>query len=413
MSSQPAGQQWDDIESRRGMGPAVPIAAYAFAVAMSGTTLPTPLYTLYQAQYGFSSLIVTVIFAAYAVGVIATLFLCGQLSDTIGRRPVLVAGLVLAAASALCFLFEGGLPALFAGRVLSGLSAGLFTGSATVAIVELAPERLRGRATLVATVANMGGLGVGPLLAGLLSEYAPAPLGLVFVVNLALVAVAIVGILRIPETVRVQHGAPMRPGRLRVPRSILPTFVPAALAGFAGFAMFGLFTAVTPTYIDEVEGIGNRAVQGAVVFSVFMASTLGQLTMTKVGVRRALPWGTVLLGVGMVLIFCSLLLPSLALLVLGGVISGSGQGLSFRAAVTAVGRRSPPDQRAEVTSALFVACYVGISIPVVGIGALGVATGLRTAGLVFTVCVALLAAATAAWLVRNPAGDEERRPPSD
>ncbi|MFD9795397.1 MFS transporter [Streptomyces sp. NPDC059070] len=409
MSNHSAAHRADDADPReRPDGRAWPyaVAAYAFAVAMCGTTLPTPLYGLYQRELGFSSLTVTVVFAVYAVGVIVALLLLGQLSDVVGRRPVLLAGLVLSALSALCFLFEHGLPWLFAGRVLSGLSAGLFTGTATAAVVELAPRQRAGSATLVATAANMGGLGGGPLLAGLIARFAPDPLQQVFLVDLALVAPAVVGVLLIPETVRERGGGTRRPRRLRVPPSVSPVFVPAAMAGFAGFATLGLFTSVTPTFLHEVVGVSDPAVAGAVVSSAFAASLAGQLLMNRVGVHRSLPGGCVALVAGMALIAAALLAASLPLLVAGSVAAGGGQGLAFRAGLTLVGRRSPADRRAEITSALFVVLYVAISIPVVGVGVMAVTLGLRAAGLVFTGFVALLAAATALLLRLRPVQDD-------
>jgi MFS family permease len=104
-------------------------AAYAFAVTMVGTTLPTPLYPLYQQRYGFSELTITIIFATYAAGVIAALLLAGRLSDETGRRPVLLAGLAFSALSAIAFLLADGLALLLVGRILSGISAGIFTGT--------------------------------------------------------------------------------------------------------------------------------------------------------------------------------------------------------------------------------------------------------------------------------------------
>ncbi|MDN3054885.1 MFS transporter [Streptomyces sp. SRF1] len=380
------------------------VAAYAFVITMCGTTLPTPLYSLYQREFGFSSLMVTVIFAVYAMGVIAALLLFGHVSDFIGRRPVLLAALVLSAASAVCFLLADGLPQLFTGRVLSGLSAGLATGAATVTVIELAPPHRRRGATLLATAANLGGLGLGPLLAGVLAQYAPAPLRLVFVVDLALVAVAAAGVLALPETVRTRHRPPLRPQRMRVPREMRSTFTAAAMAGFAGFATLGLFTSVSPTFLSEVEGERDHAVAGAVVFSVFAASIAGQTLGRRLGPGWSLPGGCAVLVAGMAAIAASLATASLALLVLGAVVAGAGQGLSFHAAVRVVTGSSPADRRAEVTSALFVLMYLAISIPVIGVGALSVAVGPRPAGLVFTGCVALLAAATLLRLRLRPAG---------
>ena len=146
------------------------LIAYAFAVTMLGTTLPTPLYVIYQAQWHFSTSLITLIFAVYAVGVLVALLGAGRSSDQVGRRPVLAAAIVLSIASAVTFILAPSVGWLFLGRVLSGLSAGLITGTATAALTETAGAGPGRRASLVSTTANMGGLGLGPLLAGLLAQ---------------------------------------------------------------------------------------------------------------------------------------------------------------------------------------------------------------------------------------------------
>lgn len=380
-----------------------PVAAAIFAIGMLGTTLPTPLYGLYRQELGFSELIVTVVFAVYAVGVIAVLLLAGNYSDVVGRRPVLLVALGLSAASALCFLFEGGLAVLFVGRLLSGFAAGLFSGAATATVLDLARPDQKVRAGLAATAANMGGLGCGPLLAGLLAQYAPSPLSLPFIVDLGLVAVAAVLTWLLPEPVAHPHWpAPLSPQGVRVPPEVRGVFAPSALAVFAGFALLGLFTAVAPSFVAETLDVHNLAVSGAIVFSVFLASTVGQSLMGRVGVRRALPGGSFVLVVGLALVGASLAAESLPLLVVGAILAGLGQGLAFRAGITAVGGAAPPAHRAGTISAFFVVAYVGISLPVVGVGALTVALGLRTAGLTFTGCVLVLALCAGVYLSRRP-----------
>jgi len=370
---------------------------------MLGTTLPTPLYVLYRQRFGFSELMVTVIFATYALGVIAALLLFGRLSDQIGRRRALLPGLALSGLSAVAFLGARGVGLLLAGRALSGLSAGIFTGTATATLVDLAAPERRGRATLVATMVNMGGLGCGPLLAGLLSTYAGAPLRLTFWVDLALLVPAVVGVWAMPEPVAARGGARLSLQRPRVPEQARATFVRAALAAFAGFAVLGLFTAVAPAFLGQVLGIGSRATVGLVVFSVFAASTAGQLALGRVARRLALPVGCRGLIAGMGLLALGLAASSLALLALGGILAGFGQGLSFRAGLATVNDRSPPERRAEVASSFFVVAYVAISIPVVGEGMLAQAAGLRTAGLIFAAVVAALSALVLALLVRRHA----------
>nr|WP_308295619.1 MFS transporter [Streptomyces sp. ODS25] len=386
-------------------------AAAVFAVGMAGMTLPTPLYGLYRAEIGFSELVVTVVFAAYAVGVIGVLLTVGDFSDRVGRRPVLLVALALSAASALCFVFESGLPSLFAGRLLSGFAAGLLSGAATATVMELAPPGHESRASLAATAANMGGLGCGPPLAGVLAQYGPWPLRLPYLVHLALLAVSCLVVLWLPEPVRRAGPAwPPRPPGLKVPAEVRGVFTATALAAFAGFALLGLFTAVAPSFVAQTLGVTNLAVSGTVVFSVFLGSTVGQALTVRVGSHRALPVGCLVLIAGLLLVAASLALRTLDLLVAGAVCGGLGQGLGFRAALTAVGQAAPADRRAGTISSFFVVAYLGISLPVVGVGALAVELGLRAAGLVFTACVMAVVASVGLYVLRRPPVPGESAP---
>ncbi|MFE4087312.1 MFS transporter [Streptomyces sp. YIM B13502] len=374
-----------------------------FAVCMTGTTLPTPLYPLYQEKFGFSELTVTVVYAVYAFAVIAALLLAGNASDAVGRRPVLLWGLACAAASAVCFLLAADIAWLYAGRLLSGLSAGLFTGAATAYVMESAPPGRASRATFVATAVNMGGLGCGPLLAGVLAEYAPWPLHLPYAVHLTLVVCSVAVLLGLPETVRdLRPLRTVRPQRPGVPAHVRAVFGPAATAAFVGFALFGVFTSVSPAFLARYLGVTDHAVSGAVVATAFFASIAGQTAVGRVGVRRSLPLGCAGLLAGLALLAGALHRDSLALVVPSALVGGVGQGLAFRGALTAVGRASPPDRRAAVISSLFVVAYAGISVPVIGVGLLTKPLGLENAGLVFIACMAALVISAAGYLLRRP-----------
>lgn len=396
-------------DHRRGQWqPGYPVAAGVFAIGMAGTTLPTPLYGLYREQLGFSELTVTVVFACYALGVITVLLLAGHFSDAVGRRPVLMCALGLSAASALCFIFEGGLPMLLLGRVLSGFAAGLFSGAATAAVLELAKPGQEAHAGFAATAANMGGLGCGPLLSGLLAQYAPWPLALPFLVHLGLLALATAATWLLPETVEHPHRPrTLRPEGLHIPPEVRGVFAPSAVAAFAGFALLGLFTAVAPAFVGQTLDVHNLAVTGLVVFTVFLASTAGQLLAGRIGVGKALPGGCLVLVVGLLLVATSLAVRSLPVLVIGAVCGGIGQGLAFRAGLTAVGRAAPPQHRGGTISAFFLVAYLGISLPVVGVGALTLELGLRGAGLTFSACVIVVAVAVGLYVLRRPPTDDD------
>lgn len=392
------GKQHDT--RRRGFGWVV----FAFVVIMLGTTLPTPLYPIYQQRLGLSELMITVIFATYAAGVIAALVTLGSWSDQLGRRPLMLAGITCSAASAVAFLV-GGLAPLLAGRLLSGLSAGIFTGTASVAVIELAPPHLHGRATLVATAANMGGLGLGPAVAGVLARYVPLPLHACFALDLGLLALVAPGVWRAEETVRTAASPRLRPQRLSIPAPVRPVFLPAAIGGFAGFAVLGLFTAVAPAVLGSLLHRSDHALTGGVVCLVFAASTVGQLSLQRIRRRHAFPLGCLLLAIGAAVVGTAVGLASLWLLLAGAAVAGFGQGMGFRAGLLDITRCSPDTRRGEVASTYFVVLYVAISIPVVGIGIGADLIGLRMAAEAFAAGVAALACLAMALLVRRRARD--------
>lgn len=366
------------------------LLAYAFAAIMVGTTLPTPLYALYGERMNFAVLTTTVIYATYAGGVLFALMAFGRWSDAVGRRPMLAAGVAAALASAVVFLTADSVPLLLIGRVLSGLSAGLFTGTATAAVIEAAPEHWRSRAAAVATVANIGGLGTGPLLAGLLVEYAPQPLHLSFVVHIVLAAVAGIAVLIVPETSQRTGSIGMQ--RLSVPEEVRSVFVVAALAAFAGFAVTGLFTAVAPSFLANVVGVDNHAVAGLIACSIFAASAIAQIAAGSISPQRAVAIGCAILVAGMVILAVALHFSSLTGLIAAAIVSGIGQGISFSRGLAAVAERTPAERRAEVSSTYFVVAYVAISLPVVGEGLAAQEWGLRTAGVGFAAAVGVLSA---------------------
>jgi MFS family permease len=168
--------------------------------------------------------------------------------------------------------------------------------------------------------------------------------------------------------------------------------------------VLGLFAAVAPAFLGQELGVTNHAVVGLVVFVVFAASTAGQITLPLLRAGTAMPAGFSALIVGMAVVGAGVGFSVLALLVAGGVIAGFGQGVSFRAALAAVNASAPAEQRGEVASSFFVVAYVAISLPVIGVGVLADAAGLRTAGVTFAAAVAALATLALVLLARGVGG---------
>lgn len=382
-------------------------AAFVLLVGMASTTLPTPLYPYYQHHFGFDLLMTTVIFSAYGVAVLSTLLLAGNLSDRTGRRPVMLAACGLGIFSAVIFMLSAGVGSLMLGRFISGISAGLFTATATTQIVECAPAANQSKAALLATLANMVGLGIGPVISATATMLLPAPGQSIFMLDVAILIIAAAVVWKMPETAPPQAlpGPLLRVRCPYVPHYLLRPFIPAAIAGFAGFAVMGIFTSAVPNVMGQLMGIHMPLAVGAMALLIFLGSAAGQTTQQKLPASARLPIGAALLALGMALIGVSIGTVMPLLLALGGVVAGIGQGIALRAGLGEMTRLSHEADRASVTSMFFLILYLASVIPVVGLGMTAHAVGLALAGTLFSATIgglALAALMALFWLSAPP-----------
>ena len=382
------------------------VTAAAFAVNMGFSAVPTPLYVLYQQRDHFSNLMITVVYAVYAVGVIGSLFLAGHLSDWIGRRHIFVPALVANVASAVIFILEPSLAGLIVARIVSGISVGLTTATATSYLAELharaRPQATGRRAEVVATAANLGGIGFGPVAAGLLAQFAPAPLRLPYIVFAAALVLLAAAVALSPETVRRLDPRPRyRPQRIAVPAHARGTFFAATLAGMAAFAVYGVFNSLAPSFLAGTLHQSSHAVAGAVAFAAFAAGALAQIAQARVPSRALLLRGVPTIAAGLALLAGALWVSDLAMFVAGGVIAGAGAGMVFKGSLAAAVSAAPDGARAEVLAGFFLGAYVGLSIPVVGLGIATTYLPARYVMLVFVVLAAVAIAASVAALTRG------------
>lgn len=384
-------------------GPAEPIprgvvaaTTAAFVICMAATTLPTPLYDLYARRFGFHTLTVTALFAVYAVGVVVTLVLFGQLSDAIGRRPVMLGAVVISVASSLILAPAQGLGLLLLGRIVSGLAAGLMTGTGTAAVIDLFPPGRRGAGGTLAVAANTGGLALGTLLAGVLADLASHPLVTPYLAQAALGVLACAGLLAARR-----GGSPaarwFRISRLRVPAELRGNFARAVLSGGAAFAVTGVLTSVSALFLVTVLHDSSHTLAGGVVAIVFIFMAGGQLTARRATPHQAMMAGCAGLSVAGIVLLLALTLHSLAALLIAAVVLGTASGMCLNAGVATTVSRAREDERGGVSSAYFVGLYVFLACPAVAVGLIAAQTTLITAGILLCVVVIALAAAIAGF----------------
>lgn len=360
---------------------------------MFSSSAPSALYVLYQEKWRLSAGTITVVYGVYAVTVLIALLLFGALSDTLGRRPVLMVSLVLVIVSMVLFAGAQGLAWLLVARVVQGLGVGLATGATGAALLELAPASQPALGALVNSVGPPVGIGLGALGAGLLVEYAPAPLSLTFLVLTGAFAAALACLPWLPETAP-GAGGPTRfaPHRVRVPAAVRRRFLVLVLTVVAVWSVGGFYLSLGPKLVLLLLGSTNYLVGGATVGLLAWAATVTQLLL---GRARPLPtavFGLIAMITGLGLVLLSLGAGSAALFLVATAALGSGWGAAFLGAIRALMALAAPQGRGELTAVVYVFGYLAMSVPAVLAGMLSNAYGLRATSVGFMAAVAALCA---------------------
>lgn len=372
------------------------VVGVAFIVLMASSAAPSPLYPVYQQSWGFSAITLTLIFAVYAVALLATLLTVGSLSDHIGRKPILITSLMLLVVSLVLFIVADSVPLLIAARVVQGIAAGAATGAMSAAVIDLQPNVSTG--PLLNSIAPSLGLAGGALGAGLLVQLAPAPEILVFALLIVAALTLAVALLFVPETSALRgfdsrrHLASTLLPRMSIPKSVRAPFFLIAPALFATWSLGGFHLSLGPSIVGGVFDIDNHIVGGLEIFALFASGAVAAAVVRNGFPRTVMMTGATVLAAGVALTLVSVQIESIALYFVGAVIAGSGWGATFLGAMRTLGALVPAAERGGVFATTFVISYLAFSVPAVAAGLavhrLGLSTTVEVYG-AFVISMAL------------------------
>jgi MFS family permease len=377
-----------------------PVAAFVgaglgFSALYLAAGVPSPLFVLYQQQWGFPTEVLTIAFAVYALGLLLALLTTGSLSDHLGRRPVLVVALAVELGAMLMFLFAGDIGWVIVARAVQGLATGAATSAYTAALVELAPVG-RGRiGAVIAGAAPAGGLGVGALLAGAAIAWAPHPSAVVFTVLSVVMVLAALAVAVSPETVARRPGAlaSLAP-RVAIPRAARTEFAAAVPVHLSAWMLAALYIGLVPTVLHGLFDRHDGLLDGVTVFlEPGIAAVAGLLLAARLSPRRTTVLGGVAVLAGAGLFLAGVTLGVLPLLWIAGVVGGVGFGGSFSGALRTISPLALPQERAGLFAGVYLIAYLAFGVPAIVAGFLVGPLGLFVTVLVFTGAIAVGAVA--------------------
>lgn len=374
--------------------------AVLLVLMLAASGVPSPLYRVYQEQFGFSSGVLTTIFGIYSFALLGSLLVVGGLSDHVGRRPVLVAAFLLEAVAMVLFLVSDGVAWLLAARVVQGLATGALTSTLGAALLDL-QRRDRPLAAFINSASPGLGLSLGAVGAGLLVQFVPSPTDWVFGVLTAVFLLAAGGTHLLPESSPRVSGvlASLRP-RLHVPPAHRRAFLIALPVLVATWALGGLYASLGPSLVAEVFDLDNHLVGGLLILALNGTGIVGSVALRTAPAERALLIGALIFTAGVGGTVGAVFAVSPALLFVSAVVTGFGFGAAFLGAVATVTRGVAPGHRAGLLAAVFAVGYLAFSLPAIAAGIAVGALGLTRTTEIYGAAVIALALLAVVGLLR-------------
>lgn len=359
-----------------------------------------PMYVVYQRLWGFSSATLTLIFAIYVFALLGSLLVVGSLSDHLGRRPVLLAGIALNMAAITMFLFASGVTALLAARAVQGVATGIALPALGAGLVDFDPPHAPGRAAVVNGAVPIGALALGALGCGALVQYGPDPTHLVWLLLLGALALAGPAVLALPEP------SARRPGAVR---SLLPRLgVPGRLRGdvyglvpviVASWALGGLYLSLGPSVVVSVFGVASHFVAGLVVTLLCGTGAVTAFALRGCPAASVSRTSVTLLAAGTAVTLLGTSAGLGAAALAGTVLAGIGYGASGLATFGVVARLAGPAgaaERGRLFAVAYTVAFLAYSLPAVAAGYAATRVGLPTTVAVYSLLVIVTAVAAVA-----------------
>ena len=380
------------------------LAIAAQILMMAGASAPSPFYPVLAQRIGFDAIVITAVFAVYALSLMLTLLTAGSLSDHVGRRPVAVVGFVLLAASMLLFWNAGSVLILILARIVQGVASGLLISALSAAVLDLEPPTRPGSAALWNALCPGIGLAGGALVAGITLDATPNALTDVFAPLAAIYLVVAVLFLAAPETAQRLPGAwaSLR-FRLSVPSVIRADFWRAVPAIVAGWATGGLFLSLGANIVHSELGGTAHLWQGLAVALLAGVGALTAFLIRRRSARTILIFGTIALAAGSALSLIALGIASLPAYLVAAAVTGMGFGTAFFGVVGSLAPRIPATQRADAFAVIFLLAYLAFGVPAVVAGLLVAPLGLEATCIGYGAVVIVLSVIALVLRIRRPA----------
>ena len=383
--------------------------SFAMIVGVMGTALISPLYALYKEAWQLQASDISLIYTIYMGGALCSLLFLGRLPDRAGFKPVMQVGLVLTLLGTLISLLAWNMTSLIVGRFIVGVASSLMTTSATMGLSALSRPGQVQRVAMVTGFLMAFGFGLGPLLGGILGQWAPMPLVTTYVPTLVLGALGLLVLTRLdlPANAKSENKAKLRlqdvlPKLTWPQRSASSAFVLTCALPFLAFGVFGLYAAMSPLFLDKLVPWHGPVVSGTSIAVILFASAGVQIMAGRIPTQWCGFGGLMCLALSNALLMINLWAGSALLFALGVLFTAIGHGMSMLSGMSMVNRIATSGNRSGLLSTYLVIGYVGCMLPMMAMGWIADHWGMNVAVCSFCTFVVVLGGGVAVLFQRHP-----------
>jgi MFS family permease len=337
---------------------------------MAASNVTAPIYDLYALKYHFGPFIITDIFAIYVFLLIPSLLFWGQYSDKHGRKLPVAIGVILELAGLLSFLLAENVYMLFLARAFMGMASGAIAGPASALLFTYSR---RGGAVLT-SIGTSAGTATGPLIGGIMAQYLPYPLRLVYLISIVLVILPALTFSPLKDISK--KNPELKLHFPSIDREVIKLFLLSSFVAFVAWSITAFFMSLAPVYIIKLSGIENIAIGGIVVFLMLGVASVFQVISLRFKIRNSMLSGMFFIAFAVIFILISIMRNSLYIFIVGTVLAGMGQGFSFTGATREIKAISPPEKTGDMLANYYIIIYIGVGLPVILLGLLDRITGL-------------------------------------
>ena len=383
--------------------------SFAMIVGVMGTALISPLYALYQEAWQLQASDVSLIYVIYMGGALCSLLFLGRLPDRAGFRKVMQTGLVLALFGTVISMLAWNMASLIVGRIFVGIASSMLTTSATLGLAQLSrPGQMQRVATVTGFLLAFG-FGLGPLVGGIMGQWAPYPLMSTYVPTLVLGVLGLFALtkLELPENTRPQNTERLQwrdvlPKLTWASRSDSLPFLLTSALPFLAFGVFGLYASMSPLFLDKLVPWHGPVVSGSAIAVILLASACVQIMAGRIPTHWCGFGGLAGLALSNALLMLNLWVGSAILFAMGVAMTAMGHGMSMLAGMSMLNRLARPDNRSGLLSTYLVIGYIGSMVPMMAIGWIADHWGMNVAVCTFCAFVIALASTVAVFFQRHP-----------